>query len=254
MPDEDTTDVTTTDDTTTPDPKDAKIATLTAETVKYHKRAQTAEAAIKAMEGKVLSDEDRELFEAMKADKAKAEEDGAKAAGKFDELLAKKQEVFDAQIAEAQAKGATFQAAFQAVAVKAPIMAALAAAGVKSVAAAAHLIQTLHPHRGRAVLDDNGQAVVQVVDAQGNPVIDADCKPGETVGIDKLVAEFLATDTGKHFLPPSKDSGSGAHQGGEAGESVEELLKDPIKKQAYIEKHGGQAYLKLVSPATKSKK
>ena len=253
MSEEETTDETTTDDTTTPDPKDAAIAGLTAEKVKYHKRAQEAENRLKKLEGKVLSDEAQAEYEALKAEKAKALEEGQKAEGKYDELLAKKQEVFDAALKAEQTRGATYQAAFQTVAVKAPIMAALAAAGVKSVDAAAHLIQTLHPHRGKAALDESGQAVVQVVDAQGNPVIDADCGPNETIGIDKLVAEFLATDTGKHFLPPSGDSGSGAHTGGEAGESVAELLADPDKKAAYIEKHGGEAYLKHVSSAKKKK-
>ena len=254
------------DDGGEPDPKDQKIAELVAEATKYHKQRQTLQQQLDGLQDKVLSDEDRELYESLKAEKAEAEEASKKAAGKYDELLAAKEKTYAERIAardkkaaeelaEEKAKGATFREAYQAVAVRAPIQAELAKYGVKNVEAAAHLIQTLHPQHATATLDASGRAIVQVVDREGNLVIDGDCGPDESVGIDKLVEGFVATDTGKAFLPPSGDTGSGSHKGGLHNTvPYAELVASPDKRAEFIEKHGGKAWVDLAAKNRKSTK
>lgn len=225
---------------------------LVAESRKYRQRAQKAETHLAEFENRVLSDEDRELFEQLKAERAKAAEEKADAASRYDELLAGKQAGFDADLAAAMADRDGALAAFEKLAVAAPIQAELARQGVTDVTAAAHLIQNLHAYRATAKLVD-GQAAVQVVDARGNRVTDADCRPGQSIGIDKLVAGFLATETGKHFLPASGDRGSGAHKGTPSGPRLAEILADPEKKAAFIAKHGGEAFMKLASQTSNKK-
>lgn len=227
-----------------PDPKDAQIAKLIKEGTGYHKRAQDAEKRLQALEGNVLSDDDRALFTQLRADKAEADEGKQKAAGQYEELLAQKVEKFDADIATEQAKTTMFQSAFEQVAVLNPLQAELAKAGVTNVDNAAHLIQNKHAHRATAQLVD-GKAVVRVVDGQGNPVTDAECDAGQSISIEQLVTGWIATDTGKCFMPPSGDTGSGAHQGGVPGVTIEDLDADFEKKTAFIKEHGRAAYIEL---------
>ena len=236
---------------TDPDPKDAKIADLIKESTGYHKRAQDAETRLKALEGNVLSDEDRALFETLRKERAEADDTKAKKAGEFEKLLAQKQEKYDADLKAKDASLASAMAAFERVAVLNPLQAALAKAGVTDVDSAAHLIQNLHAYRATAQLVD-GQAVVRVVDGQGNLVTDAECEPGQSISIEQLVTGWVATDTGKHFKPPSGDTGSGAHKGGVGGITLAELDADVNKKAAFIAEHGGKAYLTLASKNKKT--
>ena len=234
------------------DPFAAERNRLVVESKKYRQRAQKAESRLAELERRAVSDEDRELFEQLKAQRAAAGEDQAHAAERYNELLAARQAQFDADLAAATAGRDSALAAFEKVAVTAPIQAELARRGVTDVTAAVHLIQNLHPRRARAKLAD-GRAVVQVVDDQDNPVIDVNGQPDQTIGIDRLVAEFLATDTGKHFLPASGDSGSGAYKGSPSGPTLAELLADPEAKAAFIAKHGGEAFMKLAGRRRKRK-
>ena len=230
----------------TTDPFTDERSRYVAESKKYRLRAQKAEARIDELEEQVPSDEDRELFEQLKAERANADKDRTEASARYDELLAAKQAQFDEALATSAGDRDSALAAFRKVAVTAPIQAELARRGVTDVTAAAHLIQNLHPHRATAKLVD-GQAVVQVVDKQGKLVVDENCQPNESIGIDKLVAGFLATDTGRHFLPASGDSGSGAYKGSPTGPTLAELLSDPEAKAAFIAKHGGEAFIKLAA-------
>jgi len=248
MSEEDTTDVTTetADETTDGDPFAAERAAAAAESKKYRQRAQKAEADVKALEGKVLSDEAQAEYDTLKAEKAEADETAQKAEGKFDELLAQKMEAAASEKAEVVAERDTAMAAFERVAVLNPLQESLAKLGVSDVGAAAHLIQNRHTHHATAKLID-GKAVVQVVDDQGNLVTDAGCDPGQSVSIDKLAAEWTATDTGKHFLPASGDTGSGSHQGGTDDTVTLAMLDADIDlKQKFIEEKGEKAYTALV--------
>jgi len=228
----------------------AELDRAIADAKKYRERAQKAEKAHADQAGRVMSDEDREEYEALKQQKAQAEEDRQRQEGKFDELLAAKQAKADEAIeAERKRADAAVGLAKQ-YAVTQPMLVSLAKAGVKDAEAAAHLIQNLYSMRATAVVNEDGSATVQVVEtATGKPVVDAECKAGETIGIDTLVQKFLATDRGKHFLPPSGDTGSGAHRGGAPGVTIAELDADPEKKVEFIQKHGSAAYQKLARTA-----
>jgi len=228
----------------TEDPFAAERNKLVAESKKYRQRAQKAESRIAELERRSLSDEEWELFQQLQAQRAAMEEDQARVAQRYDELLAARQAQFDADLVAVTADRDSAMAAFERVAVTAPIQAELARRGVTDVTAAVHLIQNLHPHCATAKFVD-GRAVVQVVDRLGDPVIDTSQGSDQTIGIDALVAEFLATDTGKHFLPASGDTGSGAYKGSPSGPTLAELLADPDAKAAFIAKHGGAAFIKL---------
>ena len=225
---------------------------LVGEATKYRKQRQDAEARNKALEGQVMTDEQRAEYDTLKQAQEKAAEDKAREAGQFDDLLAQKQAKFDDERTALTTERDTILSAFTQVAVLTPLQAELARAGVTDVDAAAHLIQTKHPHRATAQLVD-GKAVVRVVDGQGNPVTDADSKgPDDSIGIDKLVAEWVATDTGKRFLPPSGDTGSGAHNGGKPGLTWAEVSASAQSKVDFIEKHGSAAYQKLAQASRRS--
>lgn len=219
---------------------------LIAESKKYRQRAQAAEQQIEELKSRVLSDEDMEKFRSLTAAQEKAEQEKLEQQGEYDTLLAKKQEAYDAEIAKVRGETDAYKMAFEAQAVMSPIQVALAAKGVTQVDDAAFLLQGKFGQYARAKLD-NGRAAVEVIDrSTGNPVIDADCEPGQTVSVEKMVEAFLATAAGKSFLPPSGDSGSGTRNGGGSmGVSKAELLSDDRKAAEFIREHGQEEYLKV---------
>ena len=224
------------------------------ESKSYRKRAQEAEARIADLERKVISDEDRAALEEFRKRQATTEDDLLKKKGDFDAMLAKRQELFDKQVAAAKQTTDSALKAFAEVAVQQPILAALARRGVKDVAAAAFVLQGMHENRAVAELVD-GKPLVRVVDRKGQPVIDAECAPNETITVAKMVEAFLATPTGQVYLPPSGDRGTGAHaQGGFDGVTIEQLDANPDKAGEFIAKHGQEAYLKLASGAWNKKR
>lgn len=218
---------------------------LIEESKKYRLRAQTAEAAAGQLREHALSEEDREQFSRLKADAEKREQDNLKAEGNYDKLLAQKQDKFNADL---EAKGQELEAyrsAFQRVAVTDRLKGLLAGKSVTRVGEAAYLLQGQFGKRAVADLVD-GNPVIRVVDRQGQLVTDADCEPGQSISVEALVDEFVASEAGQIFLPPSGDSGSGAHAGGAAEATLAELDADDIKKAKFVEKHGGEAYMTLV--------
>jgi|SaaInl7_200m_RNA_FD_contig_71_487068_length_2624_multi_7_in_0_out_0_3 hypothetical protein len=240
--------------TPTPDPEPQLVPV--AESIKYRKRAQEAEAALEAARKKSLSDDQLQEYEALRKQAAEAETKKLEEQGQYDQLLAQKQEVFDKNIADEQAKATAALEAFKQVAVKEPIMAALAAKGVKDVASAAFLLQGTFDQKAEAELVD-GKAVVKVRDASGNPVTDADCEPGQTISVEQLVDGWLATPAGQNYLPGSGDSGTGTHLGGAPQKSSAALLAEldanAEKKAEYILKNGQKAYQELVTSARQQK-
>ena len=219
-----------------------------AQSKKYRTRAQQAEGELTGLRDRVMSDEDRELFNTLRAEREELENNTLKKKGDFDTILAKKQEAWDAALKAEQAKTQAMTDAYSQVAVMTPLQAALAAQGVKDVQAAAHLIQSLHEHKATVKTID-GAPVVQVVDKQGNPVVEADTPAGQSISVAALVKQWVATPTGQHFMPPSGDGGSGAHSGGGGvgGVTLAELDADAQKKADFIQKEGSEAYLKLAS-------
>jgi len=223
-------------------------ARLIAEAKKYRKRAQAAEARLRELEGRVLSDEELEEYRRLKEAQAKAEEEAKKAEGRYDELLRAKEEQFQKQLDEIRQRTETYRQAFERVAVTDRLKSILAARGVKHVDQAAFVLQGQFRWRAVAELVD-GKAVVKVVDQQGKPVIDAECEgPDETISVEKLVDAFLADPAGQVYLPPSGDTGSGATKGGEGPERVDiaELEANPEKRYAFIREHGVDEYMKLL--------
>jgi len=97
---------------------------------------------------------------------------------------------------------------------------------------------------GRVRVDlDEDEPRVCVLDDAGEPLADEEGRP---VAVQDFVAAWLAEEGG-HFLPPSGDTGSGAHKGGivSPSVSVEQLDRNPRAKAEFIARHGPQAYVQL---------
>lgn len=207
---------------------------------KYRTRAQAAETKVEELEGSVLSDEDRALFETLKTERTDQEQKVLEDKGKFDEALAKVKtdhakatDALDRQILDLTG------ALQQEVGIN-KLHAALGTVGVKPelIDQAAQLLGG----QVKVSLKD-GKPTVQVVNADGAPMTD---DAGAAVTIEGLAKGWVASNA--HFLPPTGDSGSGAHQGAPGGEGVTlaSLDADSVKKAEFIAKNGGEAYMKLV--------
>ena len=97
--------------------------------------------------------------------------------------------------------------------------------------------------RIRVELDGDVPAV-RVLDEAGAVMLDpAGAAP---VGVRPFVADWLAQE-GCHFLPPSGDTGSGAHGGFAVAPAIDiqALDRDPRAKAEFIARHGPTAYLQL---------
>ena len=218
----------------------AKEATLIAESKKYRLRAQAAEASIADLEGKVLSEEDRAVFDKLKAAAADDEQKRLEAAGKYDELIAAKDAKHKEALAAVQATADAATELARRVAGTDQLKTALAAEGVKAVDQAAYLLD-----RYIKVEIADGTPVVAVVDDDGKPIHDPDEDGVVPISIAKFVKNWLAK-SGAHYLPPSRDTGSGGHKGGgEHHITIEELDADPVKAAAFIQEHGQAEYHKL---------
>lgn len=94
---------------------------------------------------------------------------------------------------------------------------------------------------------EDGVPSVRVLDDSGRPLLGADDEP---LTIQEFVADWLAAEGG-HFLPPSGDTGSGAHKGDPpvGGISIDALDHNPKAKAEFIARHGPQAYVQLARKA-----
>ena len=227
---------------------------VSADLKKWKDRAREFEKSVTDLQGKVLSDEDRELFSTLRTEREQAAEEIAKKKGDIDSIKQQLTDKYTRQLeAEQTAKSAAL-AGYAELAVKTPIQAKLAEAGVTDVEAAEHLIQTLHDHRAVAEFSSDGKPVVKVVDRDGHPVLDADAKAAT---IDTLVKGFLATDRGKRFLPATQDLGSGEHKGGPNRLGDEAILRkldsSTALKTDFIQENGAEAYINLASRVRRAK-
>ena len=186
---------------------DETVKALTLEASKYHKRAQEAERQLEILKGKVLTDEDRTMFETLKAERADLERKKLSDQGRYDELL-KQEQLKTAKAIEArEARIAALQGTVANLAGAGPLKSALAAAGVKLVdEAVLHLRE-----RVKVVFGDDNVPRVQIVGPDGNLMLDPQ---GKECGPADLVKQWLASPIGQVFLPPSGDTGSGGRQGG----------------------------------------
>ena len=147
-------------------------------------------------------DEIAELLEAQK----KAEEDKLSKAGEWDKLRAQMNEKHAAEIKAREDKLAAKDKAIERYLIDSQATAAIAAAkGVPDL---------LLPHVQRQVrvIEDNGEFVVRVVDAKGDPRVNG---KGEPLTISDLVSEMRASDIFGRAFESSTNSGGGAvHPGG----------------------------------------
>ncbi|MCE5328211.1 MAG: hypothetical protein LLG01_17545 [Planctomycetaceae bacterium] len=117
---------------------------------------------------------------------------------------------------------------------------ALTGCGVGGSSALAQAAQLLAGRIDVTLADEGPQ--VRVLDGDGQPMLS---DAGQPLDVGCFVTEWLAQE-GQHFLPPSGDTGSGAHKG-TAGRSlrVEDLDASPRRKAQFIAAYGAKAYVQL---------
>lgn len=224
-------------------PVDPAIAKLTAESAKYHDRAQKAEAINLELTTRLDKIELDNKTAAEAAEQAELE-----GKGKYDEALAGQkasmQLVTDGETNRADTAEASLRQIYGTDALKTE----LGAQGVKPelIDQAAQLL------RGRVKVDLSGdKPSVTVMDADGNSAF---VEGGNAADIKSLVGSWLPDN--KHFLPPSGDGGTGLHpHGSSTGITIEELDADKSGKKMgeFIAKYGQAEYQKLVDAGRKKK-
>jgi hypothetical protein len=221
------------------DEDDAHTQKLVAESRKYRKRAQQAEARLRQLEPRVLSEEELAEYRRLKARQPQREQAELTKAREYEKLAAELTERHARELAQANQRGEALEAQLRKVVGTDRLKSALAGRGVTRVDQAAYLLR----RHIRVELAD-GEPVVRVLDKKGRPIIDPACGDGETITIERFVDAWLASE-GAHFLPPSGDTGSGAHAGGSADKAdIAELEADPAKRYAFIREHGTDEYLR----------
>ena len=220
---------------------------------KYRKRAQAAEAKARDLEGKVVSDEDREELDKLRVEREEEEKRKLEEQGKWTELAAKKDQTHAAAMAKTKAELERTNAALQVVGAKVPLMAALSKAGVQDAETAAFLFQNQFTYRVVATLDASGAVSTTVVDRTGEPALDAEAEGVPPMSITKAVAEWCGTPIGQRFLPPTTDTGSGAHQGRAGGQQVTLAhLDDNPEEKTRLIKEDPETYRKLIQAQRKT--
>jgi len=203
-------------------PRDWKAEYLreAAQSRKYRQRAQKTEILVEQLTKRALSEEQCEEYRRLRL--------------AADELQAKDQAI-------ARLEGMVKQMAGMNELSKALVACGVGSGcsnGDKMLAQAAALLS------GRIDVDVSGETpLARVLDPSGSPMLGGD---GEGISIRKFVADWLAQE-GAHFLPPSLDTGSGAHKGGivPPGIDIESLDRDVRAKAEFIARNGPQAYVQL---------
>ncbi len=135
-------------------------------------------------------------------------------------------------------------AAMQKMAIDNQIAPMLAAKGVKNMRLALLSLKDL-PDKAIAKVTD-GVVTITIQAPDGSSVYAA----GSTapMGLAEFVDNWLATEDGALFSPPSGESGSGGRTGGTGPSklTLAELDRDPRKKAEFIEEHGSKAFHDLV--------
>ena len=210
-------------------------ARLIAEARKYRKRAQEAERRLSELEGSVLSETDRELFERLKADSERIAEDRRSFSQRMTELTAQHSDKIAASNAHAERLGEMLSQ----VVVTDRLKSALAARGVKRVDQAARLLSEKFEV---SITADEYRVLVR-----GSAHADSDAEPT----VEQVVDGWLADNC--HYLPPSGDTGSGAYPGATSpgGVSIEQLDLNPVRKAKFVARHGPAALVQLARDGRK---
>lgn len=203
-------------------------ARLIAESRKYRKRAQDAEANLRELEANAISAEQASEYRRLKEQAGRYEQMTA-------EMTARSER--DRQAAQRQVDRLTDR--LRRIVGADRLKSVLAARGVMRVDQAAYLLDR---HVRVELVDD--EPVVRVVDSAGRPISDPSAEGAGTISLERFVDTWLAAE-GAHFLPPSGDVGSGAYKGGvSAHAAVAEMESDPAKRFAFIREHGTDEYLR----------
>lgn len=149
-----------------------------------------------------------EEIAALVAAHEQAEKDKLKKAGEWDKLRHQMDEQHQQALAKEAEKANAYRSKLERTLVD--------AAGARALAEAKGNTELLLPHlKARVkVIEENGELEVRVVDAQGNPRVNA---KGEFLSIPDVVSEMRQSDTfAPGFLAPNA-SGGGARPSGAAG-------------------------------------
>jgi len=231
------------------------------ESKKYRLRAQQVEAKLEELKARAVSQEDLDELTRLREAEAERTEAEEKAelerqakAGEFDAILkaeqdkaaktfAQKDKKHAEALAAIEAEKTSLTTALQRATAEAQLVAALAKQGCEDPQEAAFLVFNRHEFAPRAVVGEDHNVKIQVVDRAGNEVIDPEGE-GEAMTVEACAVHFLGTPIGQRFLPPSGDTGTGAHRGGPGQPDMAAVLSDPDKKAEYLAKHGGPKYVK----------
>lgn len=208
---------------------------LVAEAKKYRKRAQEAERRLAELAPRVLDEADRELFERLKADSSRIEQDRQAFRQRLDELA----EQHSGELAASNARATRLGEMLSGVVITDRLKSALAARGVKRVDQAARLLS-------EQLEVDIGEQGYQVR-------VSGDSNDGVAeLTVEQVVDDWLAAN--RHYLPPSGDTGSGAYPGVTAprGVSIEQLDLHPARKAEYVARHGPAALVQLARSSRKT--
>jgi hypothetical protein len=206
------------------------VEQLQAELTKWQTEAKKAfgdrdglKSKLRDLEGKVLSDEDRELFSTLKTQQEQLEEEKKKKAGEFDawrtqiaDKHGKELQARDQKLAEQE--GQTKQA----VKDLHDTLIGLAFAGASEYfgdnGKTVLTPDIAQSHFGKFVevqTDDNGRRTVVVKDASGSPILDT--KTGRPMPFEKAIGELIeALPSKDRILRGSGKAGSGNGGGGKA--------------------------------------
>lgn len=163
----------------------------------------------KAKASSIPEDFDAEAWQELKTAKQLADEEAAKAAGKWDEYKSELVETHQKEIGGLKEENGTLRGQLENVLVNNAIMGAISHAKGNP--------DLLMPHvRGHVKLfDDDGEQVARVVDKAGNPrIIGA---KGDYMSIEQLLEEFKESDTFAPCFEGSRATGSGAGGGSGSG-------------------------------------
>lgn len=189
----------------------------------------------KAKASAVPEDFDPEAWNELKTAKQIADEEAAKAAGKWDEYKAELVETHQAEVGGLKEINGALHTQLENVLVNNAIMGAISHAKGNS--------DLLMPHVRRHVklFDEDGEKVARVIDKAGNPRITG--AQGDYMTIEGLLEEFKESDTYAPCFEGSRASGSGAAGGnGSGGAEANPFAKDTLNLTE-------QARLKREDPA-----
>lgn len=186
-----------------------------------------------------LGKSDEEIADLIEA-AAKAEEDKANKAGEWDKLKAKMVAKHEADIKAERDKTAAMQKMLEHHLVD--------AAAATAIASAKGTPELLLPHVQRQVrvVEEHGEFSVKVVDARGEPRVNA---KGDPLSIAELVSEMRQSEIFGRAFEGTGQSGSGTRpsNGGGGNPPVKRRseFKDERERADFVNAHGVEAYRAL---------